>query len=249
MSFSKSLVVAALCLAAVSARAEGSCPLPKEASPALASASPERRLAFIEGTLGDQAGASRRWAWIWGLSESALVAYNVTDAVLVVGEPARANAVVGGAASLLPPLLILVQPPKVIADQRRLAAASLLSGPSCDTLTLGESALARDAEDEAFATSWVVHVGVGVVTVAAALVLGLGYNSWEDAAITGGAVLVLGEAQTWTHPRGAIDAERRYLAGDLGSAAPSGPLASKVTWGIVPFLGHDAFGAMLTLVE
>ena len=118
-------------------------------------------------------------------------------------------------------------------------------------MTLGESALARDADDEAFATSWVTHVGVLVVTAAAVLVLGLAYDGWVDAAITGGAVLILGEGQTWTHPRGAIEAERRYLAGDSGAQAPPAP---KVAWGIVPFVGHDAFGhdtfgAMLTLAE
>jgi hypothetical protein len=251
MSFARSLVIAALCLAAASARAEGTCPLPRDASPALAAANTDQRLAFIGGTLADQASASKRWAWIWGVGESALVVYNVADAVLVVGEPARANAVVGAAASLIPPALILALPPKAIADQRTLAATLLLSGPSCETLTLGERALARDADDEAFATSWVVHVGVVVVSAAAALVLGLAYDSWEDAAITGGAALVLGEGQTWTHPRGAIDAERRYLAGDLGSSAagPPAPPAPKVAWGLVPFVGRGTVGAMLTLAE
>jgi hypothetical protein len=234
-----------LCWAAASARAEDTCPLPKDAAPVLSAASPEQRLAFIQGTLATQAKASRIWAWIWGVSESALVVYNVTDAVLVVGEPARANAVVGAAASIIPPALILALPPKVIADQRKVAAAALISGPSCETLVLAEGALARDADDEAFATSWVTHVGVVVVTAAAALILGLAYNSWEDAAITGGAVLILGEGQTWTHPRGAIDAERRYLAGDLGSSAPP----PKVAWAIVPFVGRDTVGAMLTLAE
>ncbi|HUB09192.1 MAG TPA: hypothetical protein VMB50_19455 [Myxococcales bacterium] len=234
-----------VCLAAGAARAEGTCPLPKDAAPALASAAPEQRLAFIEGTLDGQARASEIWAWIWGVGESALVVYNVTDAVLVVGEPARANAVVGAAAAIIPPALILALPPKAIADRRAVAAAVLRSGPSCETLTLAEAALARDADDEAFATSWVVHVGVVAVTAAAALVLGLGYGSWVDAAITGGAVFVLGEGQTWTHPRGAIEAERRYLAGDLGAPPPS----PRVAWGVVPFVGRGAFGAMLTLAE
>ncbi len=252
MSFAKSIVVCALCVAGAAARAEETCPLPKDASSALATASAEQRLAFIQGTLDGQARASRLWAWIWGLSASALVVYNVTDAVLVIGEPARANAVVGAAASLLPPLLILALPPKAIADQRTIAAAALRTGPTCETLTLAETALLRDADDEAFATSWVAHVGVVVVTAAAALILGFGYGSWVDGAIVGGAVLVLGEGQAWTHPRGAIDAERRYLAGDIAASPPPPP--PKVSWGITPFVGHDAFGhdtfgAMLTLAE
>ncbi len=181
MSFSKSLVVSALCLASAAAHAQSTCPVPKDASPALAAAGAEQRLAFIQGTLDDQARRSRLWAWIWGVGESALFVYNVADAVVIAEtgqpEPARANAVVGAIASILPPALILVLPPKVIADRRAIAAAAVSTGPSCDTLTLAEVALARDADDEAFATSWVVHVGVGVVTVAAALVLGLAYNS------------------------------------------------------------------------
>ena len=134
----------------------------------------------------------------------------------------------------------------MIADQRKLSAALLLSGPTCDNLTLAEAALARDADDEAFATSWVVHVGVVVVTAATVLVLGLAYDGLVDP----------------DHGRCGPGARR---GPNLFAPARRHSTRSAATWpatwagplhrprkspaAVVPFIGHDTFGAMLTLSE
>jgi hypothetical protein len=243
----KRLAVVASVLGLVAPRvmADTGCPLPAGAAPALAGASDQQRLHYIQRVLDDQGHRARQWSWAWGIAESALFTYNVVDAVVVDTSADRATAIVGAAASLIPPVLILATPLKVKADQPLLDGKLAVDG-SCTTLTWAEQALERDAEDEATKASWVSHVGTVALATAATLYLGLAYHdNWTNAGITGGAIFVLGEAQIWTQPKGAIGAERRYLNGDLG--APSPP--PKVTWVVAPWLGRDQVGAVFAIAH
>ena len=56
---------------------------------------------------------------------------------------------------------------------------------------------------------------------------------------------MLGEAQIWTQPTGAVGGARRYLAGTLDAA--SAP--SKTAWAVVPFVGRDQVGAMFAIMR
>ena len=97
-------------------------------------------------------------------------------------------------------------------------------------LAQAEVLLERRAEAESIARGWVTQVSSIAVNLAGGAVLWFGYNQHRAALVGTGTGLAISELQIWTAPQGAVDALRRYRAGDL---TPQNE--QRVSWSFVPW--------------
>jgi hypothetical protein len=178
------------------------------------------RLHVIAATLDDNARRTRTWYWAWLSAGTALLVGQAALAAVTSGD-AQKDFVVGAGASAFIPSFLLLHPPRVLSDaprlEARLAATSLDGryGDPCLALPLAQQILARDADDQVFATGWFAHAFIIGGNVALGLVLGLGFHDWLGAAkqaIGGSAV---GELQILTLPTGALRLRALGLAGSF----------------------------------
>ena len=219
----------AVALASSPARA-ADCPVPAGADPRLASAAPEKRVAFISRTLDDQARRASTWSWSWAAIGTAVVAGNYVFAGVTSDHDARVDAIISGSAALAIPVTALLLRLRVEEDapQLRLLVDATDGGrvAPCLVVERAEELLARDADDQRWNAGWFGQ-GVAIVTNGAlALILGAGLGHWGGAAFNGIGGLLLSEAQIFTQPTGAARAWERYRAGGLAldfawTAAPS----------------------------
>ena len=180
----------------------------------------EQRLAPIVAALDDDAHRTRVWYWTWMSIGTALVVGQGVVAAATTGDT-RVELGVGSAASVFIPGLLLLHPPQVLSDapllDARLAATTVAGrvGDPCVVLPRARELFSRVADEEAFAKGWFAHVFVIGGNVALGLLLGLGFHDWLGGAkqLVGGSLV--GEAQIFTLPAGALQARGLGLGGSF----------------------------------
>lgn len=211
----------ALCLAlCLSSGAEAlECPLPRDASPALASIDAERRLEFIRAALNQQASAARTWTTTWTIINTAMLAGQLV--IIPFIDPAERVDYYVGAGYAAVGGLMFGAPLRVITDVRRLEAATHALGSTdpCGLLQRAELLLDQSTEDEALSSSLIAHAFNVVLNASAILVLGFGFQRWESGLISAGVGIVVGEVAVFTQPTRLIGLRRRYLEGQLDEVA------------------------------
>jgi hypothetical protein len=171
----------------------------------------DQRLAPIAATLDDDARHTRVWYWSWMAAGTALVASQAVLSGVTTGDLQK-DSIVGASASVFIPAFLLIHPPAVLSDVPRLDARLAQTrvdgrvGDPCISLMRARELLARDADDEAFAKAWYAHAFVIGGNIALGLLLGVGFGDWLGFAkqVVGGSLI--GEAQIWTLPGGALQA-------------------------------------------
>lgn len=219
-SWMSAACLASITLLTTSAGAE-TCPVSQSVgeAPALSAFEPRERLAFIDQAMASGVGPARRHTYGWGGLQLASIALNGTLLFVVSDEmrPDRAVALATSTAGLGATILsypVLLRNQVVVA---RLASPDAVAH-ECARLGEAETRLVATAESEASSRSWFRHALNVAFNGAMALVLGVGYDRWGAAALQAGP-LVIGEAILFTRPTTAIDALRRYRAGELGRAS------------------------------
>ena len=214
------------------------CPAPPAASPALAQIDSELRLRFIQDQLAPAAHRARVWTWAWGLGYGAATVGSLALVPLFDDPGQRVDQYFSASKSAVATVTTFVPPLSVMADQRTLAArAASASGTTedadrCALLSDAEDRLARDAEQEARVGSWLWHAGGILFNLAAGLALGFGWDRWPSAVLQMASGIVIGEIQIYTQPVDAVEALRRYRAGDLSPATrAAGPAFSLAPYG------------------
>ncbi len=214
------------------ARAQG-CPAPAGADPRLAAAGAESRLAFIRASLAAEAGRVRTWQLWWSVGYGGLTAAQLAAIPFTEDPGARADWAVGAASAATGLGLVLLFPPEVGSSEARLAS---LPPDGCAALAEAERLLEGAAASEAAQTGWLVHAGNVLLNAGFGLILGLGWQRWESAAVTFATGAALGEATILTQPTGLPEELARYRAGDLAPAASAGvrllPLATRRGFGL-----------------
>jgi hypothetical protein len=203
-------------------------------SPDLAAIDAQVRLRFLRERLGHEARRARIWSWSWAGVYTGLTAVQlgVTPAM---GRDARKDMYVGAGASFLGLAIIGVMPLRVMGDQRWLERRLRTAPPGtheCVLLAEAEGLLLRDAKNEAFGVSQIVHVGNVIVNLAVFLTIGAGFGHWFSGAISFAAGVAVGEVMIYTQPLGAVEDLERYRAGELRPAPP----ARRVGLGVAPFV-------------
>jgi hypothetical protein len=131
------------------------------------------------------------------------------------------DSIVGGAASTFIPGFLLIHPPDVLSDAPRLDVRLALTtvdgrvGDPCIALMRARDLLARDADDEHFATAWYAHAFMIGGNIALGLLLGVGFGDWLGFAKQAIGGTLVGEAQIWTLPAGALQARGLGVGGSF----------------------------------
>ena len=195
-------------------------------SQGLAAQSPEARVAFLSKLLGEQSVAIQRWTLLWGAGYGLMT---IGQLALMPLLPAhREDWVIGAASSAVGFAVVVIDPPEVLQGGPVFVERARVVTPeqTCQLLIDGERMLSAGAKKQAFSTSWISHVVNVLFNVGVGLILGLGYDRWQTAAINGAVGIAIGEATTLTTPTGLIDGWERYRFG--------GKNDSKVTVRLVP---------------
>jgi hypothetical protein len=191
-----------------------------------------RRLSFIERNLESGTAAADRWWYGWYAGWTALTAGEVVFALAATDRGFRVDSAVGAVSCSLG-----VIPLGFFPFVPRTAAASLRTLPATTPeerrrkLAAGERLLRTSAETEALGRSWINHtLGIGV-SIAAGLVLALGYQRPVTGTINVITGVALTEAQIFTQPTAAISAWRAY---GLGKFETPPTATNTPRWTIVP---------------
>jgi len=236
---SHALLLALLC--SVGARAETRCASRPEL-PQVASFDGEERLRFLDQALKRVARRARLWTWMWAGIYSGLAVYNLAWALAPPHDRARTiDGSVGAAGSLVGLAVLAILPPSAVGGQYRFARHLRARPEVCAAVAEAERLLVKEANDEAFGKSALVHAGTFAFN---ALLGGLLAGVWghgDQAAITALVGTAIGEAQIFTRPTTATQALERYRAGLLGAA----PERSAAAWMVLPQLGPAGAGISL----
>lgn len=225
------IALAAAGLASPAALAQG-CPVSAGSGPRLEAAAPEARLEFIRARMKAEAGRVGTWQLGWSIGYGALAAGQLAAIPFTEGAGPRADWAVGAASAAAGLGLVLFFPPEVGSNEARLAS---LPPDGCAAVAEAERLLESAAASEAALTGWLVHAGNVLLNAGFGLILGLGYQRWESAALTFVTGAALGEATILTQPTRLAGDLARYRAGDLSS----GDAASAR---LVPVPTHRGFG-------
>jgi hypothetical protein len=203
------------------------CPVPEGGSTELARIDPAARLAFVRRTLDDQARRARTWSWTWGISYTAIAVGSAAIAPLVQDSDRRASILISGLPAIVVPALLVIDPLKVMHDQKELEAllaevhTTTGAMDPCIVIARAEWYLVRDAEDERKKTGILQH-GLNLAgSLIVGLAVGLAVGDWVGAALNFVGGTALGEIALYTEPTGAVDALRRYQAGEVPAAGPA----------------------------
>jgi hypothetical protein len=213
------------------------------AVPELAKIDAHVRLRFLRERIRVEARKTRIWAWTWSGIYSALVVYNLA----LIDPNDRDNLIdqgVGAGASAVGILSIALAPPKIIGDQywleRRLRNAPA-GEDVCAQLADAERVLAREVKATLFGKGALTHAGNFVFNIGVALLLGFGFNHWDQAAIQGLVGIAVGEVMTLSRPGGIVKDLKRYRAANLGVP----PAWREISWGLAPMVGPNRAGLLV----
>jgi hypothetical protein len=198
------------------------CPSMHGGGAALRQHTNEERMAFILRRIRGGEEAARTWTTIFAIGYLGLTVGQMA-ALTATQDPAeRIDRGVAAVSSAIGVATIFILPLDVLTDRARVEAlAPRAAAGDCAALEEAEDILESDAADEAFGSSWLIHVGSVLFNLGVGLVLGLGYGHWVTAAISTGVGILVGEVQTLTQPTDLIDALVRYRTGDFDGARPS----------------------------
>jgi hypothetical protein len=171
------------------------------------------RLSWIDGQLVTTAQRARVWSWGWGIGLGALTIASLA-AVPFVDRPDRVDYYVGAATSFVGLVPLVVLPLTVMDDAKVLHAKVSASADCADLLREAETILAGNAANQAEGRSWWMHVANIVVNGGAGLFLGLAYDHWPSAVVTGVLGTAVGEAMISTQPIDSITDLARYQRGE-----------------------------------
>jgi hypothetical protein len=216
----------------------------EDSVPALEQIDARVRLRFIDSGLAREAFKARAWAWSWAGIYSALTVAELIQAGIAAPDD-KVNHWIGAGASFVGVAVLAILPLKVMHDQRwlerRLRHARADEDP-CALLADAERLLIRDAGSEAFGAGPLVHAGNFAFNIGLTLLLGVGFNHWDAAFITGVTGVAVGEIQIISQPKGAIRLLRNYRLGRLTPNAPAAP-----SWKLVPTATRDGYGLSFAL--
>jgi hypothetical protein len=165
------------------------------------------RSTAIRRHLDEQAGRARLWDWGWGVG-FAVVAAGQGGLIAAEWHPledydddTQAALTVGAVQSVLSAVPHAVMPLDIV----RPAAPT---GDACADVAAAERALRETAGHQRTAF-YLNHAGGVAFAVGGLLVLGLGYDTWEEGWKSAAISLPIGLALTYTQPRGSWKAVRR----------------------------------------
>lgn len=192
----------------------------------------DQRLSLVSARLRADARDARVWTWGWGLGFSALAAGQAGLALTRADPGQRAELFVGAGKSALGLIPVLLLPVPARRDAGAIdarIAASALPDARCAVLPEAEQSLRRSADDEAFARSWLAHLGTVAVNAGGLLIAGVGYGRWGTG-IAGALVgTLVGEISIFTRPTGALRGRRE----------------DEDRWTLAPLVARDAAGVQL----
>jgi hypothetical protein len=178
------------------------------------------RLDQARGRLSADARDGRVWAWGWGIGFGALAVGQGALGLTRDDAGQRAELYVGAGKTVLGLVPVLLVPVPAVRDAARLderLAAAGTPWERCALLPEAERMLARSADDEAFARSWLAHAATVAVNAGGLLIVGVGYDRWVTGTVGALVGTAVGELQIFTRPTGALrgrreDARRWTLA-------------------------------------
>jgi hypothetical protein len=206
-----------------------------QGTPALGRVDAGVRLRFVRERLRHEARRARIWSWTWAGIYTGLTAGQLALTAAVARDQRR-DYYVGAGAAFIGLIPLTVMPLSVMGDQKWLERRLATAPPGtheCVLLAEAETLLVRDAKNEAFGRSSLVHIGNVVVNLIVFTIIGAGFGHWPNASISFVTGVVVGEAMIYTQPLGAVDDLDRYRGGDLGLAAPA---ARPFTLRLAPFV-------------
>jgi hypothetical protein len=206
-------------------------------SPALEEIDAEARLAFIRHVLRDQASRADAWRWSWTGIGFGLAAGQYAE-IAILPHDKVAQQLFLGTASLYIPLSMNVFPLRIRRYDEILERAAADAEVSqahmtpCLVLDHAEEMLETAAKDEAQLTGAFMQVVTLVLNSAYTAIIAVAFRDLGTTLLNGIGAFVVGEAEIFTTPRGAIRALERYRSGELGAAY--GAPAPRVSWSIGP---------------
>jgi hypothetical protein len=225
----------ALFVAARAAAAQETCPVIDGGAPALAAEDATARLAFVRRLMHDQARYAHTWTVAWSGIGFGLAAGQYGLAALATEPSKRQENVVAGTVSFYLPASIAVLPLSARSDadelETRVALAWTNQGvmSPCLALARAEELLQHTADDEAAHASIFQHALTITLSAGYGAVLWVLFHDVGGLLLNGIGAVVIGEAQIFTVPTGAVSGLARYRSGDLGASTPP-----KVTWSLAP---------------
>lgn len=193
----------------------------------------DRRYAFIDAELERTRSPAQTWWTFWTASYSAATLGGAGVALLANSHPLRVSSGVLAAKSVLGVgSLALTWRPLWGATAELHAMDAMTPEARATRLARAEVLLEHRAKAESIARGWLTQVASITVNLAGSAVLWFGYNLRRSALVEAGTGLAICEIQLWTAPQGAIDALRRYRAGELTPRT-----AQQVSWSVVPWPG------------
>ncbi len=218
-AFAGAFALAAVSLGALEGHAAAqSCPVPVGADPGLAGIDARDRMHFLQRELGAQARYAALWQTTWFLARTAILAEEVTLAVLSPDADDRLDARITSVFAALPPIGTILFGLRVAHDGPRFLALDHLDTDAsrCALVARGEQFLARDAANEDEQRGWLQHVLHIGGSTALFLILGVGFGHWTNAIFNGLAGIALGELQILSQPTGLVGAWEHYRHAELG---------------------------------
>ncbi len=202
-----------------------------DGSPALASIDLHTRIDYLTSSMRRSARDTRIWAWSWaGIYSAIAVAQFAT--LPVKNHADQIDTYYQGTASIVGVLPLMLSPQPVMRDQR-FADRGLRNGRGdCAFLSELEWRAARDAKQQAFGKSPLVHIGAFLVNFGIGAGLAMGYHHL----LSGVLQIVIGETvaelQIASQPGDMPLVLERYRAGDLRPVKRS--KFSDVHWHLAP---------------
>jgi hypothetical protein len=225
--------VASLGSAAVSAE---TCPAMAGGPDSLAAIDAAARLAFLEASLAREAHRARQWNWSWGVGFAAAAAGQFGVAAALDDPDQQKGLYVGGTKAVLGVGAKLVKPLRVPRPA---------GGVGCAAVADAEARLLGATLAEARGRHWLRHVEVVGLNLVGVLVLGLGYDVWQEGLLGAAAGVVVGEIHIFTQPFAAGATLARYRRGAIAGAPPL--LAP--AWGLSPWVSEGGGGLVLSIVD
>lgn len=211
------------------------CPLPDEATEALAERTIEERAAFVAERFRRGEHAARTWTATFALGYLGIAVSQVAALVILNDDEERDTLWVGAVSSMIGVASFFALPLRAITDREEMEALApeALAG-DCAALRRMEALLERAAASEEFGTSWLVHLGNVLFNLGVGLYLGLVHGEWVSGAIAAGVGVAVGELQILTQPTHLVSALAQYRDGQLTREEPlaSRPLGAPSAFGL-----------------
>ena len=220
---------------AAAAQSRVVCPAMAGADPRLGAQDAAARLGYVQRRLRRGAARSAAWATVWSSAYALTAVGQLVRLGLSESRVHRWEAGIGAGSAALGAAFIAVLPPAIIRDSAQLNARVARMAPreACVVLAEAERYLVRDAANQAFGVGWLMQTVTVAYSVGLGLSFGLAFGDWTAGAITTFAGITASQLMNLTRPTDAVDALRRYRAGDLRPVP--GPALSY--WSAAPTVG------------